>query len=143
MATSENDLTEQLRNLELFAGVSDRHLKRIARQMREFTFAEGDKVVADDDQPSRGGRMFVILDGTAEVRRNDELIATLGPGEHFGEMALLDGGPRSAAVVATSSLRTATLASWNFNPILTEEPEIALAIIKSLVARLRAANEPR
>jgi CRP-like cAMP-binding protein len=70
-----------------------------------------------------------------------ETVATFGPGDSFGEMSVLDGQPRSAAVVATTELETLGLSSWNMRALLREEPEIAMSVITELVARLRAADQ--
>lgn len=137
-----SELADRLASVPLFAEVADAARLRVARQMRQSRFVAGQAVVvAEDSRPVRTGRMFVVLDGEANVVQDGTVIAKVAKGDHFGEMALLDGGPRSANVEATSPLHVATLASWNFTPLLAEEPEIALAIIRALTARLRAAND--
>ena len=138
---THSNLADRLAAVPMFAEVTDKARLRIARQMRQFRFGPGQPVVvAEDSQPVRTGRMFVILDGEADVLRDGTVVAHLGAGDHFGEMALLDGGPRSADVEATSPLHVAALASWNFTPLLAEEPEIALAVIRALTARLREVS---
>jgi CRP-like cAMP-binding protein len=135
-------LTELLAHVPLFATLDERARSSVARQMRRHRFRAGESVVvADDDRPVRFGRMFVILDGTAEVRRDDVTLAELGAQDHFGEMAVLDGGPRSADVIAASDLEVASLAAWNFEVLLKAEPDIALAVIRTLAGRLREADE--
>lgn len=141
MSRPTEELAARLRTVALFAQLDDKRRIAIARQMRKYRFEPGDTVVvAEHERPVRAGRMFVILEGFAEVRRDGTVLATLGPDEHFGEMAVLDGGPRSADVIATSRLEVAALAAWNFAALVHEEPEIALAVIRTLAARLRAAE---
>jgi CRP-like cAMP-binding protein len=136
------ELTELIAHVPLFADLDQRARLSVARQMRRHRFRAGEAVmVADDDRPVKFGRMFVILDGTAEVRRDGVALAELGARDHFGEMAVLDGGPRSADVVATSDLDVAALAAWNFEVLLKTEPDIALAVIRTLAGRLRVADD--
>jgi CRP/FNR family transcriptional regulator, cyclic AMP receptor protein len=143
------ELAARLRTVALFAQLDDKGQTAIARQMRQNRFDPDDAVVvAEQERPVRAGRMFVILEGSAEVRREGTVLATLGPDDHFGEMALLDGEPRSADVITTTPLEVAALVAWNFAALVHEEPEIALAVIRTLAARLRAAeptphNAPR
>ncbi len=89
---------------------------------------------------SIGREAFIIVDGTAEVRRNDKKVATLGPGDCFGELALLDHGPRTATVVATTDLKVLVLGAREFAGILDEVPPIAHKLLKSLAARIRDAR---
>ena len=129
-----------LRGVSLFSGLDDRTLNRIAQQTKPYRFRAGEAVI-DEDASGRFGRLYTVVSGTAEARVHDEPVATFGPGDYFGEMSVLDGNPRSAAVVATSELETLGLSAWNMRTILGEEPEIAMHIIDTLVARLRAQNE--
>jgi CRP-like cAMP-binding protein len=124
----------------LFSGLDDRTLNRIAQQTKPYRFAAGESVI-DEDASGRFGRLYTVVSGTAEVRVRDATVARFGPGDYFGEMSVLDGSPRSAAVVATTDLETLGLSAWNMRTILSEEPEIAMHIIETLVARLRAQNE--
>jgi CRP-like cAMP-binding protein len=84
-----------------------------------------------------GYSFFVILDGTADVRKDDRVIATLGPGDHFGEIALLgEGGRRIASVVATSPMRFAAMFGTDFRQMQRELPEVAAELERSMAARL-------
>jgi CRP-like cAMP-binding protein len=85
--------------------------------------------------------MYLILDGKVEVRREGHAIANLGPGENFGEMALLVPDlPRSADVVAMSETTVLQLTAWDFAPIIKGHPEVALAVIEQLARRLIASD---
>jgi CRP/FNR family cyclic AMP-dependent transcriptional regulator len=129
-----------LRAVSLFSGLDDRTLSRIAQQTKPYRFVAGEAVI-DEDASGRFGRLYTVVSGSAEARVRDESVATFGPGDYFGEMSVLDGSPRSAAVVATSDLETLGLSAWNMRTILREEPDIAMHIIETLVARIRAQNE--
>ncbi len=136
----QDQAIESLRNVNLFAGLDDRTLGRILQQTKPYRFGAGDAVI-DQDASGRFGRLYVIMTGTAEARVDDRAVASFGPGDYFGEMSVLDGSPRSAAIVATSELETLGLSAWNMRTLLREEPEIALHVIDTLAKRLRAVNQ--
>jgi CRP-like cAMP-binding protein len=138
----DDPVTDALAKVGLFAGLDKASLKSIAAQTNAFTFRAGNSVI-DADSSGRFGRLYVVASGTAEALIGDEVVATFGPGDYFGEMSVLDGSPRSASVVATSDLETYGLAAWNMRALLREEPEIALHIIRTLAGRLREQNETR
>lgn len=131
---------ELLRGVKLFDGLDDEALRRISSQFKSFAFPAGSGVIAEDSS-GRFGRMYVVVSGTATARVHDDVVATYGPGDSFGEMSALDGQPRSAAVVADTDLETLGLSAWNMRALLREEPDIALHVIEVLTTRLRAANE--
>jgi CRP-like cAMP-binding protein len=121
---------------ELFGGLPPKQLKAIEKAGREMHFPAGAELVVENDE---AGRFFLIVEGTVEVRIGGESRATLGPGAAVGELALIDGGSRSATVKAASDLRTFSLASWSFRPFL-REPDVSAAVIGLLCRRLRDAN---
>lgn len=135
----ESEWVEILAKIDLFAGLPDKSLKKIAKQIKEFNFPEG-VTILEEDSEGKTGRMYIVLAGTAQADVDGKVVGTYGPGDHFGEMSLLDGGPRSATIKATSDLSVAGLASWNLRPILLEEPSIAIHLVEVLAARLREAN---
>ena len=134
---ADDVITAALGSSELFKDLPAKQLKAIAKAGRVMTFPPGAELVFEND--AAAGRFFLILEGTAEVTVQGESRATLGPGAAVGELALLDGGPRSATVTAVSELRTFSLASWNFRPFL-REPDVLSAVIGMLCRRLRAAD---
>jgi CRP-like cAMP-binding protein len=136
----EDSAVTALRGVSLFAGLDDKTLARIAQQTKPYHFKAGESVI-DADASGRFGRLYTVVSGSAEAQINDEPVATFGPGDHFGEMSVLDGSPRSAAIVATSDLDTLGLSAWNMRTLLREEPDISMHIIETLVARLRKVNE--
>jgi CRP/FNR family transcriptional regulator, cyclic AMP receptor protein len=129
-----------LKNISLFKALDESSLASIAQQMKTYRFSAGTSVI-DEEASGKFGRLYSVVSGTAEARVHDEVVATFGPGDSFGEMSVLDGQPRSAAVVATSELETLGLSSWNMRALLREEPEIAMSVITELVGRLRAAGQ--
>ena len=136
----DDKVTLALSRVGLFEGLDSRALKSIAEQTKSFTFAPGDSVI-DADASGRFGRLYIVASGTADAIVGEDVVASFGPGDYFGEMSVLDGSPRSASVIATSDLETYGLAAWNMRALLREEPDIALHIIQTLAGRLRAQNE--
>ena len=126
-----------LRSVGLFAGMADRDLARIEQQMREVRHPAGTEITVLGRQ---GVGFMVILDGEAEVSTVDGRRRTLGTGDHFGEMALLDEGGRSATITATTDLVVGAIAEWNFKPFLLEHPEVAYRLLQELSRRVREAE---
>jgi CRP-like cAMP-binding protein len=126
-----------LRSVKLFTGMPESDLQRIARQMREVNHVEGAQIAVRGNE---GVGFMVILDGEAEVDTLDGRKRVLGPGDHFGEMALLDQGGRSATVTARTDLVVAAISEWNFKPFLMEHPEVAYRMLQTLSRRLREAE---
>ena len=126
-----------LRSVKLFAGMQERDLKKIAQQMREVTHTKGTQIAV---RGREGVGFMVILDGEAEVTTPDGRSRVLGPGDHFGEMALLDQGGRSSTVVAATDLVVAAIPEWHFKPFLMEYPEVAYRMLQTLSQRVRDAE---
>ena len=89
---------------------------------------------------STGTGFFLIADGNANVTVGDEQRATLGPGDYFGEIALIDQDVRSASITAATDLRCYGLTPWEFRPFVEEHPEVAWTLLRTLAQRLRAAQ---
>ena len=100
---TETDWVAVLGGIELFAGLPEKALRRIARQVKEMRFAGG-SVILEEDSEGGLGRMYVVLEGSARAEVDGTPVGEYGPGDHFGEMSLLDGGPRSATVTAISDV---------------------------------------
>lgn len=126
-----------LAQVPLFAGLSRRHLKQIAEHADEIGFAQGQTVV-EEDQP--GGSFYVILEGEVKVVRHNRTIARMGPGEFFGEISLLDGGPRTATVVAETPVLAVRVFKRSFDKVVTQEPGVASQILAVVARRLREAE---
>lgn len=130
-------LADSLGEIPLFSELSARDRKRLAATMQERRLPAGKAVVAEG---TRGVGFFVILDGHATVTSHAGTHATLGPGDYFGEMSLIDGDDRTATVTADDELHCATLSTWHFKPFVKDHPEIAWALLRALVARVREAQ---
>jgi CRP/FNR family cyclic AMP-dependent transcriptional regulator len=128
---------EALANIDLFKGLSRRDLAQVAAMTKELDFAAGQAITEEGD---RGGRFYVLLDGKADVIVGDDVVNKLESGDSFGEVSLIDGQPRSATVVARTLVRTLSLSSWNFRPLLREHPSIGEAILLEMCRRLRAVQ---
>lgn len=134
-----DDVIAALQAAEMFRDVPLKRLQTIRSAGRELAFRAGSELVVEGED---AGRFFLVLDGTVEVTVRGEKRATLGPGGAVGEIALIDGGQRTATVTATTDVRTFSLASWNFRPFL-KEPDVMLAVIGVLCRRLREAEAGR
>jgi CRP/FNR family transcriptional regulator, cyclic AMP receptor protein len=134
MATSP---AEALRQVPLFADLSDDDLERLARQMKERRFKEGSEVTTEG---AGGAGFFVIVEGNATVSIGGEAKTTLGSGDYFGEVALIDEGVRSATITAATDLQCYGLTPWEFRPFVEEHPQVAWKLLKSLAALLRTAQ---
>jgi CRP-like cAMP-binding protein len=131
------DIVQSLKSVPLFAGVRDRELRRLARVLRESRFKEGEAITIEGRS---GIGFFLIEDGEASVAVAGEIVGTLGPGDHFGEIALIDEGPRSASVTASTDLRCRGMAAWEFRSFVQEHPEVAWPLLQTLTSRLRDAE---
>lgn len=128
---------ETLRKVPLFAELGDRELERLAKHFKERTFPEGSAVTTEG---GTGAGFFIIADGNATVSIGGEERAALGPGDFFGEIALVDEGTRSATIVAATDLRCYGLTAWEFRPFVEEHPQVAWPLLKTLARRLREAQ---
>ena len=133
-----DELVESLKRVPIFAGVRDKELGRLVKAMRDSRFNEGEVITTEGRS---GVGFFLIEDGNATVSLRGEIVRTLGPGDHFGEIALIDEGPRSATVTASTDLRCRGLAAWEFKSFVQEHPEVAWPLLETLASRLRDAEE--
>jgi CRP-like cAMP-binding protein len=127
---------DAVRNIPLFSELEEKNLELLARQMHERRFPEGSEVTTEG---STGAGFFVITEGNAEVTVGGEHRATLGPGDYFGEIALIDDGVRSASIVAATDLLCYGLTPWEFRPFVEEHPGVAWALLQTLARRSREA----
>ena len=123
-----------LRNVPIFVGLSAAELETVARSLKERTYEPGAVIVRQGD-PGIG--FFLIVEGKVEVRRDGQRIRDMGPGEFFGEMALLEERARTATVTARERTRCLQLVRWDFRALLQEHPEIAVRLLEVVVRRLR------
>lgn len=129
------EAVKRLRAIPLFSSCTDKQLEFIATRVEELDFPSG-KVLCEEGKS--GGDFFILLSGTAEVRKGGTAVDTMREGDFFGEIALLDSGPRSATVVATSPVRSLVLGPRQFQDVLHQNAEIAVTILRAVTRRLRA-----
>lgn len=129
-----------LRAVPLFAGCSKRQLETIAGIADEFDQKEGRALATQGD---RGREFIVLVAGTADVKRNGRRIASLGPGDFFGEMALLTDRPRMADVVTSSEVRALVITDRAFARLLRDEPDVQAKILSAVAERVaeNASND--
>ncbi len=131
------DPVAALMRTELFADMTRRQAEQIARLLKERHFAKGETVIVEG---SGGAAFFLIDSGEAEVSSKGVHLATLGPGSYFGEIALIDGGSRTATVIAATDLFCYGLTFWEFRPLVEGNGTIGWKLLQALAKRLRAAN---
>ena len=127
-----------LRDIPLFAPLSKRHVKRIANLARPRRFAPGSAIVRKG-QP--GETFYVILDGEATLSLPKGRNAKLKAGDFFGELALLENGPRTATIIAKSPMLTMAIARGPFLKLVRSDSALALGLLKAMAARLRESHD--
>jgi CRP-like cAMP-binding protein len=128
---------ELIQKVPLFADLDRKELEDLAGWFKERSFSEGDEVVSE----GRGGiGFFVIEQGHASVTVHGDERGALGPGDYFGEVALIDEGARSATITAKDALHTYGLTSWEFRPLVENNASIAWKLLQTMAKRLRAAE---
>jgi CRP-like cAMP-binding protein len=128
---------ELLQRVPLFADFERGELERLARSFKQRIFEAGSSVAGEG---KTGAGFFVIESGEATVSVRGDERGKLGPGDYFGEIALIDAGARSATVTADSELRCYGLTSWEFRPLVEGNASIAWKLLETMAKRLRAAQ---
>jgi CRP/FNR family transcriptional regulator, cyclic AMP receptor protein len=130
---------ERLAGIPLFAGSGQRELERIARLCTEVDVPAGRVLCREGEH---GQEFFVLESGTVSVTVGGNQVATLGPGDFFGELALLDAGPRNATVTAETDVKVLVVSQQEFMGLLEEEPTVAVRMLPAIGARLRDGAKP-
>ncbi len=130
--------TELLQRVPLFSDLERRELQSLAGSFKERTFSAGDTIATEGEG---GVGFFVVEDGSAKVSVKGEERGALGPGDYFGEVALIDSGARTATITAESDLRCYGLTSWDFRPLVESNAAIAWKMLQTMAKRLRDAEE--
>src|SRR5262249_37932693 len=132
-----SDWVDVLKGIPLFSTLSKRHVRRIANLAKPQRFAESSAIVR---KGQRGETFYVILDGEATLSLPQGKTRVLKAGDWFGELALLDGGPRSATITARTPVLTMRIARRPFLKLVGSDSELALGLLRGMSERLRAAN---
>jgi len=125
---------EVLKKVDLFSGLEDKEAKKIAPLFKERSYSAGE-AMAEEGQHGIG--FFVIESGSARVTVGGEGKTKLGPGSHFGEIALIDDGARTATVTAETDVTAHVLVAWDFRPLVKEDADLAWGLLQGVAAILR------
>jgi CRP-like cAMP-binding protein len=129
--------TDLLRSVPLFADLSDRELAMMAESMKERHFRAGHAIAKEG---SHGVGFFVIAEGNAQVTVAGQPVGRLGPGDYFGEIALIADSDRTATVTAEAELTCYGMTSWEFRPLVEENAEIAWKLLQAVARKVRDAE---
>lgn len=138
MSLSHDRRAALLAACQLFRGIDAEGLAALAERAAQVDFPTG-HVIARQGEIGTG--FFVVITGRVRVVRDGTLLATLGPGEFFGELSVLDRQPRSAMVAAEEPTSCLALAAWDFDAVLLAQPALTLAILRGVAMRLREVTE--
>lgn len=130
--------SQLLAGCPLFRGIDQDGLEALAHRATQVDFPAG-HVIARQGEIGTG--FFVVIEGRVRVVRDGSVIATLGPGEFFGELSVLDRMPRNAMVAAEVPTTCLALASWDFEAVLLEQPKLTVAILRGVATRLRQVSD--
>jgi CRP/FNR family transcriptional regulator, cyclic AMP receptor protein len=128
---------DAIRSVPLFAELSEDELAQVARLFKQRSFAPGETVAKEG---SGGAAFYLIESGTANVNVAGRERPALGPGDYFGEIALIDEGARSATITAVEQLSCYGLTYWDFRPLVQSNADICWKLLQFMVARLRLAE---
>jgi CRP/FNR family transcriptional regulator len=126
--------TDTLKRVPLFAGLDDKELEEIASSMRERRFKAGDTVT----QEGAGGvGFFVVEEGEAEVTVGGAPKGSVGPGDYFGEIALINESPRTATLTARTDMLCYGMTPWDFRPLVESNSTIAWKLLTAMAEKMR------
>ena len=134
---SKKELADVLATVGLFSRCTSGERRTIARHAQTASLPTGTDLVLEGEP---GDALFMIIDGKAAVLRDGVEVTQVGPGSHFGELAILDGAPRSATVRAVSDVKVAVLGIRMFRTLLREVPDLAEQLLVGLAGELRSAQ---
>jgi CRP/FNR family cyclic AMP-dependent transcriptional regulator len=130
--------TELLKRVPLFADLSRRELSEIAGSMKERNFEQGNSLTTEGEG---GVGFFVIEDGRAKVTVRGQERGELGPGDYFGEIALITEGSRTATITAETPVKAWGMTMWDFRPLVEQNAQMSWAMLQAMAKQLRAAEE--
>lgn len=133
---ADADLIKKLGDCPIFQDLSQGELREVAEAMKEDHFPGGDQILREGEEGM--GFFFVVLDGAADVVQHGKVAAHLQPGDFFGEVTSLNGGPRTASVKSTEPLWTMGLTDHDFRPFLERFPKVTFRILEQVLRRFQA-----
>jgi CRP-like cAMP-binding protein len=134
-------LADELKRVPLFSGLSQRQLKRLARDFREREVKSGTPLIREGEKS--GISFFVIIDGTATASVDGKEVRKLGPGDHFGELALISERMRGATVTADEPMRCLVMGFWDFRRFAKQNPDVTWKLLQYVVDLLAEAGSTR
>ena len=129
---------ELIEKVPLFAGLDKKDLQGLASSMKERTFEAGNTIAVEGQS---GVGFFIIDEGEAVISVKGEEIRTLGHGDYFGEVALIDDGARTATITAKSPLKCYGITSWEFKPLVEQNADLAWKMLQTMAKLLRASEQ--
>ena len=126
--------TDMLKRVPLFAGLDNKELDQIASSLRERRFKAGDVVTQEG---SGGVGFFVVEEGEADVSVGGESKGSLGPGDYFGEIALINESPRTATLTARTDMLCYGMTPWDFRPLVESNSEIAWKLLTAMAEKMK------
>lgn len=136
-SVARDEKIDLLRTVPLFAGLDDRELERVST-LADIVDLPADRSLMTQGQ--HGWEMFILVSGSARIERDGESLGERGPGEVLGEIALLDGGPRTATVTLSQPSRLLVVARREFQALMDEFPDIRLSVLEAVAGRLRSLD---
>ena len=137
MALRKDAKVEALKAVPLFSRCSRKELSEIASIADEIDLREGKQLT---EEGARGREFFVLLEGTADVKRKRRKVGALGPGDFLGEIALVTRAPRTATVTTSSPTRALVVTEQNFRRLLESSPSVQIKVLEALAERLAATS---
>ncbi|MGH2749154.1 MAG: cyclic nucleotide-binding domain-containing protein [Actinomycetota bacterium] len=134
---SKAKLESLIKSVPLLSACSKKELRSIANVSKVVRFEPGDVICQEGEV---GVGMHMVISGQTKVQIGGRTRRRLGPGAFFGEIALLDGGPRTATVIAETPVETLFVAFWNFKTVLKREPGLAVKVLEEVCSRIRATD---
>ena len=137
VSVARDEKIDLLRTVPLFAGLDDRELERVST-LADIIDLPADRLLMTQGQ--HGWEMFILVSGSARIERDGQSLGARGPGEVLGEIALLDGGPRTATVTLSEPSRLLVVARREFQALMDEFPDIRLRVLEAVAHRLRSLD---
>jgi CRP/FNR family transcriptional regulator, cyclic AMP receptor protein len=134
---SKSDVSALLKGIDLFADLSKKELSLLADCLRPGSHNDKEEIVVEGGTDAR---FFVITSGNVAASANGKRLGTMGPGQYFGEISLIDRGPRTATVTAVGPVTTLSAASFSFRPILKQNPDMMLKLLVRMCERVRSLD---